>query len=74
MDTNIPVDDAIKYTKELGEEYKDIIPNTSFISELLEVNLKNSLMNFDCKYFQQIYFVIMGINFAPILANTCMAG
>ena len=49
--TNIPVEDAIKCIKELVEEYHDVIPNTNFIIELLEIILKNSLMTFNGEYF-----------------------
>ena len=30
-------------------------------------------MTFDGEYFQQIFGVIMGMNFAPIFANICIA-
>ena len=73
MYTNISVEDAINYIKQLVWEYQDVIPNTEFIIELLEVILKNSLMSFGGEYFQQIFGVIMGTNVAPILANIYMA-
>ena len=64
---------AIKCIIELVDEYQDVIPNTNFIIELLEIILKNSLMTFDGEYFQQIFGVIMGTNIAPILANIYIA-
>ena len=71
--TNIPVQDAINAIKELVWKYGNVIPNSEFIVELLDVILKNSLMTFDGEYFQQIFGVIMGTNVAPILANIYMA-
>ena len=59
--------------KELVFEYKDIITNADFIIDLLEIVLKNSLMEFDGEYFQQIFGIIMGTNVAPILANLYLA-
>jgi hypothetical protein len=67
------VEDAIQCIIELVEEYKNIIPNANFIVEILKIVLRNSLMNFDGEYFQQIFGVIMGTNVAPILANLYMA-
>ena len=72
--TNSPVEDAIKCIIELVEGYENVIPNTNFIIELLEIVLRNSLMTFDGEYFQQIFGVIMGTNVAPILANKYMEG
>ena len=71
--TNIPVEHAIEMMKGLVLEYKDIITNADFIIDLLEVVLKNSLMEFDGEYFQQIFGIIMGTNVAPILANLYLA-
>ena len=59
--------------KELVFEYKNIISNADFIIELLELVLKNSLMEFHGEYFQQIFGIIMGTNVAPILANLYLA-
>ena len=67
--TNIPVKHPIKLLKELVFEYGDIILNTDFIIELLEIVLENSLMEFHGEYFQQIFGIIMGTTVAPILAN-----
>jgi len=53
--TNIPVEDAIKCIIELVNEYQDVITNANFIIKLLEIILKNSLVTFDGKYFQQIF-------------------
>ena len=58
--TNIPVEDAINFIKQLVWEYQNVIRNTEFLVEILDVNLKNSLMMFDGEYFQQIFGVIMG--------------
>ena len=71
--TNIPVEHAIEMMKELVFEYKEIITNADFIIDLLEVVLKNSLMEFEGEYFQQIFGIIMGTNVAPILANLYLA-
>jgi hypothetical protein len=71
--TNIPVEDAINSIKQLVWEYQNVIPNTEFIIELLELILRNSLMSFNGEYFQQIFGVIMGTNVAPRLANIYMA-
>ena len=71
--TNIPVDHAIELMKEIIYENKDIISNADFILDLLDVVLKNSLMQFREEFFQQIFGVIMGTNVAPILANLYMA-
>ena len=45
------------------------IPMKDAINSIKELNviLKNSLMNFNREYFQQIFGVIMGTNIAPIL-------
>ena len=73
MYTNIPIEDAIIALKELVWKYQNVIPNAGFVVELLEVILKNSLLTFDGKYFQQIFSVIMGTNVAPMLANMDVA-
>jgi hypothetical protein len=65
--TNIPVDDAIKSIKQLCFDYQNVIPNTHFIIELLDLVLNRSLRTFDGKYFQQFFGLIMGTNVAPIL-------
>ena len=71
--TNIPVEHAIELMKELVFEYKEVISNADFIIDLLELVLKNSLMEFHSEYFQQIFGIIMGTNVAPILANLYLA-
>ena len=71
--TNIPVSDAIEMIKRLVFLYQNVIQNTHFIIELLDIVLKNSLMSFDKEYFQQIFGIIMGTNLAPILANLYLA-
>ena len=71
--TNIPVEHAIDMMKELVFEYKNIISNADFIIDLLELVLKNSLMEFHGEYFQQIFGIIMVTNVAPILANLYLA-
>ena len=71
--TNIPVDHAIEMMKEIIFEHKDIISNGDFILDLLNLVLKNSLMQFREEFFQQIFEVIMGTNVAPILVNLYMA-
>ena len=55
--------------KEQVVKYRDVILNADFIIGLLELILKNSLMEFYGKYFQQIFGILMGTNFAPITAN-----
>ena len=59
--------------KELLFEYKDIISNAEFITDLLETVLENGLMEFHGEYFQQFFGIIMGTNVAPILANLYIA-
>ena len=71
--TNIPVQHAIELMKELVLEYKNVLTNSDFVIELLELVLKNSLMEFRGEYFQQIFGIIMGTNVAPILAKLYMA-
>ena len=71
--TNIPVQHAIELMKELVLEYKNVLTNSDFVIELLELVLKNSLMEFRGEYFQQIFGIIMGTNVAPILANLYLA-
>ena len=46
--------------KELVFEFKDVISNADFIIDLLEIVLKNSLMEFQGEYFQQMFGIIMG--------------
>ena len=41
--------------------------------ELLDIVLKNSLMTFDREYFKQFFGIIMGTDYAPILANLYLA-
>ena len=68
--TNIPIEDAINYIKEVVMEFDNVIQNADFfIIEILNVILKNSLMTFNGEYVQQIFGVIMGTNAVPILAN-----
>ena len=64
--TNIPVLDAIEMMKKLVLQFQNVISNAHFVIELLDIFLKNSLMTFDRKYFQQIFGIIMGTNFAPV--------
>ena len=45
----------------------------SFVIDLLELVLENSVMEFHGEYFQQIFGIIMGTNVAPILANLYLA-
>ena len=71
--TNIPVKDAIEMMKKLVFQFQNVIQNAHFVIELLEIVLKNSLMEFDKEYFQQIFGIIMGTNLAPILANLYLA-
>ena len=71
--TNIPVKDAIEMMKKLVFQFQNVIQNAHFVIELLEIVLKNSLMEFDKEYFQQIFGIIMGSNLAPILANLYLA-
>ena len=49
--------------------FKNVIPNAHFIIDLLDIVLKNSLITFDSEYFQQFFWIIMGTNLAPIVAN-----
>ena len=65
--TNIPVEHAIDMMKELVFEYKNIISNANFIIELLELVLKNSLMEFHGEYFQQFFGIRMGQKLHPFL-------
>ena len=58
---------------ELVFEYNEVLPNADFIIDLLELVLKNSLMEFHGEYFQQIFGIIMGTNVPPILANLYLA-
>ena len=67
------MEDIINSIKQLVWEYPDVILNTEFVVEFLEVILKNSLMTFVGEYFQQILGVIIVMNVAPILANIYMA-
>ena len=56
-------------------EYTHVISNADFIIDLLELVLKNSLMEFHGEYFQQMFGIIMGTNVAPIIANlSCKTG
>ena len=55
--------------KELVFENKNAILNADFIIILLE----NSLMEFHGEYFQQIFGIMMGTNYTPILANLYLA-
>ena len=55
LNTNVPVDDAIKCLNTLVLELDNAIPNKEFIIELLNVNLQHSLMNFDGEYFQNFH-------------------
>ena len=71
--TNIPVLDAIEMMKRLVFQFQNVISNTHFVIELLDIVLKNSLMTFDREYFQEIFGIIMGTNLAPILANLYLA-
>ena len=64
--TNIPVLDAIEMMKKLVLQFQNVISNAHFVIEILDIFLKNSLMTFDRKYFQQIFGIIMGTNFAPV--------
>ena len=47
-----------------------IISNGDFILDLLNLVLKNSLMQFQEDIFQQIFGVIMGTNVAPIFGES----
>ena len=71
--TNIPVEDAIEIMKKIVFIFQNVIPNAHFIIELLEIVLKNSLMSFDKEYFPKKIGIVMGTNFAPILANLYFA-
>ena len=71
--TNIPVKDAIEMMKKLVFQFQNVIQNAHFVIELLEIVLKNSLMEFDKESFEQIFGIIMGTNLAPILANLYLA-
>ena len=64
-----PADHAIELMKQIIFEHKDRIWNGDFILDLLNVVLKNSLMQFRQEFFQQIFGVIMGTNVTPIVAN-----
>ena len=55
-------------------ESKNILNNSDFVIELLELVLRNGLIEFHGEYFQHIFGIIMGTNVAPILANIYMAG
>ena len=64
---------AIVTIKKMVFGFQNAIPKAHFIIDLLGLVLCNSLMNFDWKYFQKIFGIIMGTNVAPILANIYMA-
>ena len=57
--TNIPVKDTIEMMKKLVFQFQNVIQNAHFVIELLEIVLKNSLMEFDKEYFLQIFGIIM---------------
>ena len=59
--------------KKLVLQFQNVISNAHFVIEILDIFLKNSLMTFDRKYFQQIFGIIMGTNFAPVWANFYLA-
>ena len=54
------MDHTIELMKEIIFEHKDVISNADFILDLLNMVLKNSLMQFREEFFQQIFGVIMG--------------
>ena len=68
--TNIPVEDAIRLIIALVKKFDSLIQNADFVIELLQLVLRNSLMEYDGEYFQQIFGIIMG---TPILANIYLA-
>ena len=65
--TNIPVEYTIELMKELVFENKDVISNTDFIIDLLEVVLKNSLMEFHNKYFDKCLALLWELMLVPSL-------
>ena len=71
--TNIPVEAAVHLMKELMFKFQNIIPNAHVVLELLDLVLKNSLMQINGEYFQQFFGIIIGANVAPILENSYSA-
>ena len=71
--TNISVKDAIKLMKILFFKYQNVIPNSHFIMELMELVLNSAVMKFQEDFFLQILGIVMGTNLAPIFANIYMA-
>ena len=71
--TNISVKDAMKLMKMLFFKYQNVIPNSHFIMELMELVLNSAVMKFQEEFFLQILGIVMGTNLAPILANIYMA-
>ena len=71
--TNISVKDAIKLMNMFFFKYQNVIPNSHFIMELMELVLTSAVMKFQEEFFLQILGIVMGTNLAPILANMYMA-
>ena len=63
------VKDVIKLMKMLFFKYQNVIPNSHFIMELMELVLNSAVMKFQEELFLQILGIVMGTNLAPILAN-----
>ena len=71
--TSISVKDAIKLMKMLFFKYQNVIPNSHYIMELMELVLTSAVMKFQEEFFLQILGIVKGTNLAPILANIYMA-
>ena len=54
-------------------QYQDVLQNSHFIIDLLEVSLKYNLIEYLGETFIQIFGVAMGTNIAPIIANLYLA-
>ena len=59
--------------KMLFLKYQNVIPNSHFIMELMELVLNCAVMKFHEEFFLRILGIVMGTNLAPILTNIYMA-
>jgi hypothetical protein len=78
--TNIPIKgtrSAIKAMQKMFEMFPTVeseeIKLREFAIDLLELVLHTNLMEFDGKFFVQIFGIAMGTNLAPVLANLYLA-
>ena len=73
MYTNIPQDDGLEFCREALESRTDKSIPTSFLTELLNICLKNNIFEFGGKLYKQLIGTAMGIDPDPSYANIIMA-